>query len=57
MLGVVFAPFIFSGVVAAFLGAIGTVLVIVFFMLVDATFTRWVLVMTGAILLLCRYMS
>lgn len=57
MLAGLVAPFIVSGVLAALLVTAVTVLVVVFFMLVDVAFARWVLFLTGASILLYRWMS
>lgn len=57
MLAVLFAPFVVGGVLAALLGTVGIVLIVAFFMLVDATFARWILFLTGGLILLLRWIS
>jgi hypothetical protein len=57
MLAVVFAPFIISGLLATLIGVLGAALIVVFFMLVDANFARWVLFLTGATIMLVRWLS
>lgn len=54
MFAVVLAPWLITGLLAALLAAIATVLLVVFFMLVDADFARFVLLVVAALVLLSR---
>lgn len=50
MLAAILAPFMASALLAAIAVVIGTVLIVAFFMLVDATFARAVLLISSVIL-------
>jgi hypothetical protein len=57
MLTAIFAPFMVAGVAAIVLSLLAAVFVVIFFMLIDVDFARFVLLSIGVIIMLARWLG